>query len=161
MATNEKFTFGVQVVPLEKLLYYGYDFRSRYFVKYEYDALSELPFMFDYYRQLVIFPDVQDRAIMKKAARILSRIINRPHMDTKAQNSDFDKLDALYGDKKVYCPAYDMFMFYQGKRTGKPWRDGEIFAYHERKFQAQTNRYYHFQKLEDFLNGTENYYHFT
>lgn len=159
------YSFNVQVVSLNDVFKYGVNFRRQYYMEWEYDNLSDMLFMFDPYRELVIFPDTVTTKDQKTTIKILHRIINRPNWDSRGQEKDCDRLEDINGHKEVYPAAFYMFKHYYDKRHelikwpighSDKLTDTHLFYLSDNKFLG--NRVYKVQNFEDFLAGNDVYH---
>ena len=173
----EKYSFYVKCVPLGDVFKYGVGFRSLFFVDWEYDNIADLPFMFDPWREIVIFPDTVPVKVQKQAVRVLLRVVNRKGNNSKSQQDDYDKLDVLFGDCRTYNPVGYMFMHYFQKRSGfidecfHPSLDTVVGRFPTYLFACSEKRvwkevfpkrdYKQLQTAEDFLKGNDKYYQIT
>ena len=111
--------FEVKIMPPAEILTVSPDARRRCFMRYQYNSADELPFIFDERTETLYIseriPEPQN------VTDILSRMVNRRCNGTKAQDRDYELLDAMFDDR-VFTVVFDMFMHYFRKRAAEKER---------------------------------------
>ena len=111
--------FEVKISPPTEILTVSRDARRLCFMRYRYNSADELPFIFDEQTETLYISDHTPEP--QKVTDILSRIVTRRCNGTKAQDRDYELLDAMFDDR-IITVAFDMFMHYFRKRAAEKER---------------------------------------
>ena len=111
--------FKVKIMDPAEILTVSRDARRLCFMRYQYNSADEMPFFFDGQSETLYISEETPEP--QKVTDILSRMVNRRFNGTKAQDRDYELLDAMFDDR-IITVAFDMFMHYFRKRAAEKER---------------------------------------